>query len=95
MTIDGKTSLDVTNNKKTGEDHVDDQVTLNKQDQDKNPLDGATFGVFDNDKGTGTALKTFTAGTAIIKTDDTALASKLPAVGESVTMYVIETEAPA
>ena len=95
ITIDGGSNAVVTNTKKTGEARVDNQITLTKKDQDGEKLDGATFGIYDNNAGTGDALKTFTAGEAKISTDDPDLASVLPAAGSSVKLYVIETVAPA
>ena len=95
MTIDGKAEIDVTNTQKTGEDRVDDSVTITKKDQDGAALNGATFNLY-SDAACTTSVKEYKGGSFDISTRDTALANYLPAEnGGSTTLYLKETAAPA
>ena len=91
ITIDGKSSADITNDKKTGNDREDSQITINKQDQDGEALNGATFKLYDGEK----EISTYTGGSFTIKTDERALADYLPDAGEEKELTLKETAAPA
>lgn len=100
ITIDGEASLTVENEKITGKDRVDADITVSKVDQDGNALAGATFSL----TGTGSDEKsynqTFTAGEAVISTSkdegDVKLALPDLAAGESFSLVLTmkEEEAP-
>ena len=77
---------------------IHDQVTLYKFDENNNPLENAVFALFNNSECTGDPIKTYYAGNGtsineyIIKTEDV---SSLPTSnGESITLYLKETQAP-
>ena len=91
ISVNGQKQTTVTNTKRTGTDRVDDEVFVTKVDQDNNELNNVVFTLFDSEN---TAVKTFTGGTFAISTNDTALASYLPAVGNSATLKLKETGVP-
>ena len=69
-------------------------VELSKKNTEEQVIEGALFGIFDNESGEGTPLLTFTAGTAEINTESPELASVLPKAGASVDLYVVEMQSP-
>ena len=74
-------------------EYVDGTVTLVKVDEDDEALEGASFGLYEDEACTK-EITTLTAGTVEISTADDYLADYLPAAGESVTLYLKEVKAP-
>lgn len=93
VTVDGAYTKDITNDKNSRTDYKHADATVTKVDQDGEALRGATFGLFDNEAGTGEAIRTYNAQTFEISTS--AIPGEyLPEIGKSVTLYLIETDAP-
>ena len=74
-------------------EYVDGTVTLVKVDEDDEALEGASFGLYEDEACTK-EITTLTAGTVEISTADDYLADYLPEAGESVTLYLKEVKAP-
>ena len=89
--------VDFSNTRKTGERTVYGEATVNKVDgSDNSALPGATFVLYADEAQTQ-EIYTYTSdekGAFKISTDDKSLEGRLPGVGESVTYYLVETEAP-
>jgi hypothetical protein len=90
--ISGNT-ISVSNTKKTGTATAYNDATVTKTDG-TNQITGATFGLYNNEGCTGTAIKTYNGGQFTISAGDTALANYLP-TADSTTLYLKETAAPA
>jgi len=93
-----KGAVTVTNSRTTEVTH--DHITVTKVDPDNNPVAGATFTLYAEDK--ETEVKTFTTTEAengnvfTVETNDTELAGYLPAEnGGTTTLYLKETVVPA
>ncbi|MBR2671628.1 MAG: hypothetical protein IKE27_05460, partial [Oscillospiraceae bacterium] len=93
ITVDGEDSVNIENVKRTGEARADTQITVNKVDGDGVALSGASFAITTVGDEPVT-VKTFTAGSAVISTEDEEFADYLPAAGESASFILKETEAP-
>ena len=89
MTIDGVETEDINNTPDTDTARVDNSVTVYKTDG-SNPLDGATFGLYDGE----TKIKEYTGANFTISTEDSALADHLPVAGSSKTLTLKEISAP-
>ena len=96
-TLGEKATATFTNTRKTGERTVYGEATVNKVDgSDNSALPGATFVLYADEAQTQ-EIYTYTSdekGAFKISTDDKSLEGRLPGVGESVTYYLVETEAP-
>ena len=93
ITVDGEDSVNIENVKRTGEARVDTDITVDKVDGDDVALQGASFAITTVGDEPVT-VKTFTAGSAVISTEDEEFADYLPAAGESASFILKETEAP-
>ncbi len=80
--------------KKTSAAVTHGSLTLIKTDENGNPLDGARFGLYDNDACAGEPLLTLDAGSTVLSTENTALAALLPESGR-ITLFMKELQAPA
>lgn len=93
VTGDAANGFVLTNTESRREERIDNAITVTKTDADGNALDGATFGLYE-DEGCTKEITTFTAGTATIGTSNEALAALLPVAGESRILYLREDQAP-
>ena len=87
----GILNLTVTNRIRTEEAREDAEITIRKQDETGHPLPGASFELTGPD---GTVLLNWTGVECKISTAGDILKDVLPAVGETTTLKVRETEAP-
>ncbi len=92
LTIEGKDGVSVVNEKKTEEAVVDGSFTVVKTDGE-DVIEGAEFGIFESEDA-AEPIMTFTAGTAVVGTDEEALLDFLPEAGEFVTLFLKEIAAP-
>ena len=81
------------NKRDEGVRYVPDAVTVYKVDEARQPLNGATFVLYADEAHT-IDIDSYSGGSFQIRTDDAKLANYLPAEGQSVTLYLVETIAP-
>ena len=99
ITIDGKSTIDITNAKRTKEERIDGNVTITIKDQNGVELNGSTFGLYQGQECTeGTELATYGGQNFEIRTNLDALASYLPTMtgaDNATTLYLKQMKAPA
>ena len=98
ITIDGKSTIDITNTKRTKEERIDGNVTITIKDQNGAELSGSTFGLYQGQECTeGTELATYGGQNIEIRTNLDALASYLPTMtgaDNATTLYLKQMKAP-
>ena len=91
--VDGNGSvINVADKKITDKADAYDNFTVNKVDENNKTVDGATFGVFTDEKCTGEAVYSFDGNKEV---SVESLKKYLPELDKSTTLYVKETAAPA
>ena len=92
-TIEAGSTAAFTNKREVGVRYVPDAVTVYKVDEAMQPLEGATFVLYADEKLTE-VIDEYNGGSFQISTDDEALEGRLPTEGKSATFYLVETIAP-